>query len=153
MKVEKYVATFEFLFNGITTQKESYNSLVKFLMGNRWINEHGYKSPEIHSLRSDKNGVCEVIFIGTSQQNIEENLSLRQEADFKKKVLYSCLNKLNDREQYIIKNRMLSDKGITLEEIGTKFNISRERVRQIEKKAFEKLSDLVRMEMTQAQAA
>ena len=92
-------------------------------------------------------------FLVDKRQNIEENLSLRQEADFKKKVLYSCLNKLNDREQYIIKNRMLSDKGITLEEIGTKFNISRERVRQIEKKAFEKLSDLVRMEMTQAQAA
>lgn len=92
-------------------------------------------------------------FLVDKRQNIEENLSLRQEADFKKKVLYSCLNKLNDREQYIIKNRMLSDKGTTLEEIGTKFNISRERVRQIEKKAFEKLSDLVRMEMTQAQAA
>ena len=92
-------------------------------------------------------------FLVDKRQNIEENLSLRQEADFKKKVLYSCLNKLNDREQYIIKNRMLSDKGMTLEEIGTKFNISRERVRQIEKKAFEKLSDLVRMEMTQAQAA
>lgn len=92
-------------------------------------------------------------FLVDKRQNIEENLSLRQEADFKKKVLYSCLKKLNDREQYIIKNRMLSDKGITLEEIGTKFNISRERVRQIEKKAFEKLSDLVRMEMTQAQAA
>lgn len=72
MKVEKYVATFEFLFNGTTTQKESYDSLVKFFMENRWINEHGCKSPEIHSLHSDKNGVCEVIFIGTSQQNIED---------------------------------------------------------------------------------
>ena len=46
-------------------------------------------------------------FLVDKRQNIEENLSLRQEADFKKKVLYSCLNKLNDREQYIIKNRML----------------------------------------------
>lgn len=72
MKVEKHVATFEFLFNGITTQKESYDLLAKFLMENRWINEYGYKSPEIHSRHSDKNGVCEVIFIGTSQQNIED---------------------------------------------------------------------------------
>ena len=92
-------------------------------------------------------------FLVDKRQNIEENLSLRQEANFKKKVLYDCLSKLNEREQYIIKNRMLSDKGITLEEIGAKFNVSRERVRQIEKKAFEKLSELVRQEMKLDEAA
>lgn len=38
---------------------------------------------------------------------------------------------------------MLREEPVTLEEIGAKFNISRERVRQIEKKAFEKLQNLV----------
>ena len=102
---------------------------------------------------SDEDDAERMDFLVDGRQNIEENLSCRQEANFKKKVLYNCLNKLNEREQYIIKNRMLSDSGITLEEIGTKFNISRERVRQIEKKAFEKLSDLVRQEMKLEEAA
>ncbi len=86
-------------------------------------------------------------FIVDKSQNIEESISFKQEALFKKKVLYTCLQKLNEREQDIIKSRMLSDKEVTLEDLGAKFNISRERVRQIEKKAFEKLSALVKEEM------
>ncbi len=102
---------------------------------------------------SDEDDSEKMDFIVDNRQNIEENISRRQEAGFKKKVLYDCLNKLNEREQYIIKNRMLSENEITLEEIGTKFGISRERVRQIEKKAFEKLSDMVRQEMKLEEAA
>ena len=62
----------------------------------------------------------------------------------------SCINLLPEREAYIIKNRMLSDMPQTLEDIGTKYNISRERVRQLEKKAFDHLSELVRDKMAQA---
>ena len=86
-------------------------------------------------------------FIVDKSQNVEEKISSKQEIQFKKRILYSCLQKLNEREQEIIKSRMLSEKEITLEELGTKFNISRERVRQIEKKAFEKLSNFVKEEM------
>ena len=46
---------------------------------------------------------------------------------------------LNPREKEIIKLRRLSDKPTKLEELSQKFKISRERVRQIEEKAFEKL--------------
>jgi len=46
---------------------------------------------------------------------------------------------LNDREKEIIKERRLSDNPKTLEELSKKFKVSRERVRQIETKAFEKL--------------
>ncbi len=86
-------------------------------------------------------------FIVDKSQNVEEKISSKQEVQFKKRILYACLQKLNEREQEIIKSRMLSEKEITLEELGTKFNISRERVRQIEKKAFEKLSHFVKEEM------
>lgn len=88
-----------------------------------------------------------VDFLVDGRQNIEENFSQREQASIKQKVLYNCLSVLNEREQYIIKNRMLTDSPVTLEEIGVKFGISRERVRQIEKKSFERLSALVKLEM------
>ena len=78
--------------------------------------------------------------LADKNQNIEGHLAQKQEAEFKRKVLLSALQKLNEREQYIVKNRMLTEKPQTLDEIGIKFNISRERVRQIEKRAFEKLA-------------
>ena len=90
-----------------------------------------------------------VDFVVDSRQNIEENLGRRQENALKARVLHECLNEMGEREQYIIKSRMLTDKPVTLEEIGVKFGISRERVRQIEKKAFEKLSALVKLELAQ----
>ena len=46
---------------------------------------------------------------------------------------------MDDREKEIIKERRLSEKSKTLEELSKKFGISRERIRQIETKAFEKL--------------
>jgi RNA polymerase sigma-32 factor len=54
----------------------------------------------------------------------------------------ACLHELPEREAYIVKNRMLTETPATLEEIGAKYDISRERVRQIEKKAFDHLSEL-----------
>ena len=88
-------------------------------------------------------------FLVDKRQNIEENISSKEEAGFKRKILYKCLNALSEREQFIVKHRMLTDAPCTLEDIGTEFNISRERVRQIEKKAFERLSALVKVELCQ----
>lgn len=80
-------------------------------------------------------------------QNIEGNYARKEEADLKRQILLQALQKLNEREQYIVKNRMLTDTPETLDEIGAKFRISRERVRQIEKRAFEKLSTEVKQSM------
>ena len=86
-------------------------------------------------------------FLVDNRQNIEYNLSRKQEVSLKNKILYQCLSQLSEREQYILKNRLLVDEPVTLEEIGAKFAISRERVRQIEKKAYEKLASLVKLAM------
>ena len=92
---------------------------------------------------SDEDEGEQIDLLVDKSENIEENLARRQEASYKAKILQSCMEKLSEREQYIIKNRMLTDSPITLEELGVKFNVSRERIRQIEKSAFDKLKALV----------
>lgn len=99
----------------------------------------------LNVMAADDGTMEKIDFVVDKRQNIEENVSRRQENGLKQRILYNCLNQLNEREQYIIKNRMLTDSPVTLEDIGETFAISRERVRQIEKKAFDKLSELVKL--------
>ena len=57
----------------------------------------------------------------------------------RKDLLRESIKVLNDREKEILYSRRLNDNPSTLEELSTKYKISRERIRQIENKAFEKL--------------
>ena len=66
-------------------------------------------------------------------------ISQKQEYEDKKKLLKEAMNILNEREKEIIISRRLKDEPDTLEELSKKYKISRERIRQIETKAFEKL--------------
>ena len=66
-------------------------------------------------------------------------ISQKQEYDDKKELLNDAMKILNEREKEIIKARRLSENPKTLEELSKKYKISRERIRQIETKAFEKL--------------
>ncbi len=101
----------------------------------------------------DEDGREKIDMIVDSSQNIEAKLGNRQEHLYKVKVINECLTKLNEREQFVIKKRMLTDKPMTLEEISKNFNVSRERVRQIEQKAFEKLSIEVKKQMCEYDVA
>ncbi len=85
-----------------------------------------------------------------SRQNLESSLAKKQEVAYKHKVLMSCIHDMPEREAYIIKNRMLAENPQTLEEIGNMYNISRERVRQLEKKAFDNLSVLFKQRFVDA---
>ena len=67
----------------------------------------------------------------------------KDELKYRKQIFEQALEILNEREKEIIKLRKLQDKPVKLEELSKKFNISRERVRQIEEKAFEKLQKQV----------
>jgi len=66
-------------------------------------------------------------------------ISQKQELEEKKALLNNAMKILNDREKQIINERKLSNNPKTLEELSKKYKISRERIRQIENKAFEKL--------------
>ena len=67
----------------------------------------------------------------------------KDELKYRKKIFEQAIEILNEREKEIITLRKLQDKPVKLEELSKKFNISRERVRQIEEKAFEKLQKQV----------
>ena len=69
----------------------------------------------------------------------EFTLSQNQELEERKNLLQESMIILNDREKEILNYRRLSEKPSTLEELSKKYKISRERIRQIENKAFEKI--------------
>jgi RNA polymerase sigma-32 factor len=88
----------------------------------------------------------------------ETRLAESEEADNRKKALGEALSVLNGRERRIFEARRLADDPITLEELAAEFGVSRERVRQIEVRAFEKVQRAVKthiaaMEMRPSAAA
>ena len=77
----------------------------------------------------------------------------QDELDTRRRMLAKALSVLNDRERRIFEARRLSDDPVTLEELSAEFDISRERVRQIEVRAFEKVQEAVQKEaLAQANA-
>ena len=72
-------------------------------------------------------------------ESVEERLADSQDLTLKRQLLIQGLATLNERERAIIQERFLSENPTTLEDLGLKFQISRERVRQIESKAYAKL--------------
>ena len=69
----------------------------------------------------------------------ELKISQQEEMEQRKDLLKNSIKVLNEREKEILNSRRLSDNPSTLEELSQKYKISRERIRQIENKAFEKL--------------
>ena len=74
-------------------------------------------------------------------EKIDQELKLSQQQEFnqRKNLMHDSMNILNLREREILTARRLSEEVVTLEDLSKKYKISRERIRQIETKAFEKL--------------
>ena len=71
--------------------------------------------------------------------NQEEVLGEEEEKKILEKEVKNALKHLNGKEEYVIKNRIMADSPLTLQEIGEHLKLSRERVRQIESEALKKL--------------
>ena len=69
----------------------------------------------------------------------DQRVAEAQEGDMRHAMLSEALDTLNDREKHILSERRLVDEPKTLEELSQVYSVSRERVRQIEVRAFEKL--------------
>ncbi len=81
----------------------------------------------------------------------ESLLAEREESDVRLDALRGALSVLNPRERRIFEARRLAEDPITLEELSTEFGVSRERVRQIEVRAFEKVQAAVKAGVAKAQ--
>ena len=85
-------------------------------------------------------------------RRLNETVSQVFASDNRMAALRSALLVLNERERRIFQARRLQDEPVTLEELSEEFNISRERVRQIEVRAFEKVQAAVRSLIEQQEA-
>jgi RNA polymerase sigma-32 factor len=81
----------------------------------------------------------------------EAVLADREESDVRLSALKNALSVLNERERRIFEARRLADEPVTLEDLSTEFGVSRERVRQIEVRAFEKVQAAVKAGVALAQ--
>jgi len=101
--------------------------------------DHSLNAP----LRIDGDGEWQDWLVDeTASQEI--TLSESQELSQRKKLLEKALKVLNPRERRILMERRLKEEPTTLEDLSKEYNISRERVRQIEVRAFEKLQKAIR---------
>jgi RNA polymerase sigma-32 factor len=73
-----------------------------------------------------------------------EHYAEKDELDTRRALLAQAMSVLNERERDVLMERRLSDEPVTLEDLSTRYGVSRERIRQIEVRAFEKLQERMR---------
>ncbi len=118
----------------LNVKKEEVVSMNRRLLG---------KEKSLNDPIKDENGEEWLDWIIDDKTNQEIKLSHQQELAQRKKLMDNSMNILNPREKKILTARKLSDEIATLEDLSKKYKISRERVRQIETKAFEKLQKAI----------
>ena len=114
----------------LNVKKEEVISMNRRLLG---------KEKSLNDPIKDGNGSEWQDWIADDKIDQELKLSHEQEFNQRKKLMDDSMNILNLREKDILTARRLSENVTTLEDLSKKYNLSRERIRQIETKAFEKL--------------
>jgi len=123
---------------------QSYQDIAKDL---------GVKEEEIHEMEQrmgrrdlsldlpfdDDKELTPLELLSDGSPDQEDMLIRSQDAQIQRNEISKALERLTERERYIITHRIMSDNPLTLREIGDTFQLSRERVRQIEKEALTKL--------------
>ena len=101
--------------------------------------DHSLNAP----LRADSEGEWQDWLVDDVESQ-ETQLGERQELGLRRDLLVKAMKHLNERERDILTHRRLREQPTTLEDLSQKYNISRERVRQIEVRAFEKLQKAIK---------
>ena len=95
-------------------------------------------------ITNEDSGDWQDVLVDEKAINQETVVSEKEELDKRKSMLGVALSQLSDRERKIFTYRRLTDSPKTLEELSKEFKVSRERVRQIEVKAFTKVQQLIK---------
>ncbi len=145
------------LFFNLKKIKQQINDVSREFMGQNEINKVSnmlnVKSIDIQNMESrltggdlhlnqkvDSDSENDLMsLLADERQNPEETFEEFNDKNIKKDFINKAIDTLNDREKTIINLRKFREKSITLDELGKKLKISKERVRQIETKALEKL--------------
>jgi len=145
------------LFFNLKKIKQQINNVSREFMGQEEINKVSnmlnVKSIEVQNMESrltggdlhlnqkvDNETENDLMsLLADDRQNPEESFEELNDKKIKKDFINKAIETLNDREKTIIRLRKFREKSITLDELGQKLKISKERVRQIETKALEKL--------------
>ncbi|GLQ16197.1 RNA polymerase sigma factor RpoH [Maritalea porphyrae] len=124
-----------------TTLKVSEDDVVS--MNQRLTGDASLNAP----MKSDEGASQWQDWLVDEEPDQETALGDAQEYDERMTLLKNAMGVLNDREQEIFKARRLREPALTLEELAQKFEVSRERIRQIEVRAFEKVQIEVKKQM------
>ena len=93
----------------------------------------------LDSSLDDDHELTHLDLLQESSLNPEESFALEEEKNIREREVLSAMKHLTEKEEYVIRNRIMSDSSLTLQEIGNHLKLSRERVRQIESEALKKL--------------
>ena len=99
----------------------------------------GSRDVSLNEIINDESNSSHIDFLAYKGDDQELALIKNEEKSLVRRDIAGALVNLSERESYIILNRVMADDPKTLQEIGTKYNISRERARQIEKQALKKM--------------
>ncbi|HOC60203.1 MAG: RNA polymerase sigma factor RpoH [Syntrophaceae bacterium] len=99
----------------------------------------GTRDLSLNEFINDDGEASHLDFLKHEGDDQETSLIKNEERSLVKRDIAGALATLNERESYIIKHRVMADNPLTLQEIGDKYNITRERARQIEKQALKKV--------------
>ena len=106
------------------------NLNTRLIMGDQSLNQ---------TTQDNENGIELMDLLKDNSENQNSILEKNNDGALKQKWIMEAINKLDDREKYIINSRKFTDLPTTLESLGKKFKISKERVRQIELMSLKKL--------------
>ena len=110
--------------------------------------DHSLNAP----VRADSEGEWQDWLVDDGETQ-ESELADREDLSNRRMLLGEALKNLNERERHILIERRLKDEPTTLEELSQQYNISRERVRQIEVRAFEKLQKSMKTQIVERRLA
>ena len=99
----------------------------------------GSRDLSLNEFINDDGETSHLDFLTHDGDNQEVSLIKHEERSLVKRDIAGALANLNERESFIIQHRIMADDPLTLQEIGDKYNITRERARQIEKQALKKV--------------